>query len=63
MNLIGLIFLLLALLWVLSCILPSWTLPLVLTPASLVRCIVGIVVLFVIYLIVTAFFGGVPILR
>jgi hypothetical protein len=58
-NVITLIFLLLVLLWLLSCFLPNWTLPLVLTPGSMIRCIIGLLVLFVLYLIVTGFFGGV----
>lgn len=54
---VGLIFLLLALLWILSCILPNWSGPPVLTPGSLVRCIVGLIVLLILYFIVVALLG------
>jgi hypothetical protein len=49
-----LLFLLFALLWVLSCILPNWSGPPVLTLGSLVRCVIGLVVLVILYLIVAA---------
>lgn len=57
MPVIALIFLLLALLWVLACILPNWSGPPVLTPGTLVRCVIGLIVLFVLYLIVVALVG------
>lgn len=58
MPVIALIFLLVALLWVLSCILPNWSGPPVVTPGSLVRCLIGLVVIFLLYLIVVALFGA-----
>lgn len=57
MSVIALIFLLLALLWLLYSIWPNWSGPPVLTPWSLVRCIVGLIVLFILYLIFVALFG------
>jgi hypothetical protein len=58
MGILELVFLLLAVLWILSCILPNWSGPPALTPATLMRCIIGLIVLFIVYIIVGALFGA-----
>lgn len=64
MTLVGLIFLLLAILLVVSVLFPSWNFRngLVLTVNAIVTLIISLLVLFIIYLIVVALFGAGPII-
>lgn len=60
MSIIALVFLLIALLMVISAFFPNWNFaggPAV-TPDRIIGLIIGLVVLFLVYLIVVALFGG-----
>lgn len=64
MTLVGLIFLLIALLLVVSVLFPSWNFrngP-ALTVNALITLIISLLVLFVIYLLVVALFGAGPVI-
>lgn len=52
-----LLFLLLLVLWTLSCFLPNWSGPVVLNANTVFRFIVGLVVLVLVYLLVAALLG------
>lgn len=58
MSVIALIFVVLALLWLLYCIFGPDYSSVHLTPPALIKCIVGLLVLFVLYLIIIALFGA-----
>lgn len=62
MGVIALIFLLIALLMVLAAFFPAWNFSAgpVVTPGRIIGLVVGLVVLYLIYLIVLALFAGVP---
>jgi hypothetical protein len=59
MSIVALVFLLIALLMVLGALFPSWnfTNPVV-TPNRIIGLVIGLVVLFIVYLIVVALFGS-----
>jgi hypothetical protein len=63
MGLVALIFLLLALLIVISALWPNWnfTAGPVMTPNRIIGLIIALVVLFLIYLLVVTLFGGGPV--
>lgn len=65
MGVVALVFLLIALLMVISAFFPSWAFSAgpVVTPNRMVGLIISLVVLFIVYLIVVALFGGGPVLR
>ena len=63
MNVVQLVFLLLALLYVLSCLFPGWNWPMQVSPPVFVRIVIGLLVIFILYLIVVALFGAGPVVR
>lgn len=65
MSVIALVFLLIALLMVLSAFFPAWNFSAgpVVTANRVVGLVVGLVVLWIVYLIVLALFGAGPLLR
>lgn len=64
MSIIALIFLLIALLMVISAFFPAWNFGAgpVVTPNRLIGLVIGLVVLYICYLIVGALFGAGPVL-
>jgi hypothetical protein len=64
MTIIALVFLLIALLMVISAFFPNWAFAAgpVVSPNRVIGLVIGLVVLFVIYLIVVALFGAGPLL-
>jgi len=57
-----LIFLLLAVLWLLACFLPNWSGPATFNSNSVFRFVVGLVVLLLLYLVIAAVLGRAGIL-